>query len=100
MAEKANITKAELHHLAELARIKLDPKEEDKLLKDLGEILGYFTELQKLNTENVPPMTGCTDLRNIFRDDTEHENTNRGAGVEAFPESKNGFLKVPSVFEE
>ncbi|MGB7957596.1 MAG: Asp-tRNA(Asn)/Glu-tRNA(Gln) amidotransferase subunit GatC [Minisyncoccia bacterium] len=100
MAEKTNITKAELHHLAELARIKLDPKEEDKLIKDLGSILGHFEELRALDTKTVPPMMGGTDLRNVFRDDTERENTNRGAGVDAFPESKNGFLKVPSVFEE
>ena len=100
MAEKAAITKEELRHLAELARIELDPQEEEKLLKDLGSILDYFKELQKLDTANVPPMTGGTDLRNIFRDDTERENTNRGAGVEAFPESESGFLKVPPVFEE
>jgi aspartyl-tRNA(Asn)/glutamyl-tRNA(Gln) amidotransferase subunit C len=100
MTETAKITKEELRHLAALARIELDPKEEDKLLKDLGEILGYFTELQKLDTANVAPMTGGTDLRNVFRDDTERENTNRGAGIDAFPENENGFLKVPPVFEE
>jgi Asp-tRNA(Asn)/Glu-tRNA(Gln) amidotransferase C subunit len=44
-------------------------------------------------------MAGGTDLKNIFREDTERENTDRGAGVELFPESKNGFLKVPPVFE-
>lgn len=100
MTERARITKEELRHLADLARIELDPKEEDKLQKDLGDILGYFTELQKLDTANVPPMTGCTDLRNVFRGDAERENTDRGAGTEAFPESEHGFLKVPSVFEE
>jgi len=94
------ISKEELRHLAELARIKLDPGEEDKLIKDLGNILDHFKELQELDTSNAAPMTGGTDLRNIFRDDTERENTNRGAGVEAFPESENGFLKVPPVFEE
>ena len=99
MAEKANITKEELLHLATLARIQLAPEEEAKLLKDLSEILGYFTELQKLDTTNVAPMTGCTDLRNVFRNDTERENTNRGAGIESFPENENGFLKVPPVFE-
>jgi aspartyl-tRNA(Asn)/glutamyl-tRNA(Gln) amidotransferase subunit C len=99
MAERAKITKEELRHLAELARIKLDPEEEDKLLKDLGNILGHFKELRSLDTKNVPPMTGGTDLRNVFRSDTERENTNRGAGIEAFPESENGFLKVPPVFE-
>ena len=45
-------------------------------------------------------MTGGTDLLNVFRDDTERENTDRGAGAEAFPESEGGFLKVPPVFEE
>lgn len=52
------ISKSTLEHLAKLARIELDPKEEEKLLKDLGEILEYFAELQKLETANVPPMAG------------------------------------------
>jgi len=45
------------------------------------------------------PMAGGTDLKNIFREDTERENTNQGAGVEAFPEKEKGYLKVPPVFE-
>jgi len=94
------ISKTELLHLAELARIELDPKEEDRLLADLGNILDHFKELQELDTANVPPMTGGTDLRNVFRNDTERENTNQGAGIEAFPEKEDGFLKVPPVFEE
>ncbi len=95
----AQLGKHELEHLAKLARIELDPKEEEKLLKDLGNILDHFKELQELDTTNVAPMTGGTDLRSVFREDGERENTNRGAGVEAFPEKKDGFLKVPPVFE-
>jgi aspartyl-tRNA(Asn)/glutamyl-tRNA(Gln) amidotransferase subunit C len=99
----SGIGKKELEHLAQLSRIELDPREEDKLIADLGAILGYFKELQELDTANVPPMTGGTDLMNVFREDTveagAHENTNRGAGVDAFPESKDGYLKVPPVFE-
>ena len=93
------IDKHTLEHLAKLARIELDPKEEEKLLKDLGNILDHFKELQQVDTANVAPMTGGTDLINIFRDDAGRESTNRGAGVEAFPESKDGFLKIPPVFE-
>jgi aspartyl-tRNA(Asn)/glutamyl-tRNA(Gln) amidotransferase subunit C len=97
------INKHKLEHLAKLARMELDPKEEEKLLKDLGVILDYVEQLKALDTASVPPMAGGTDLRNVFREDTEDaggtENTNRGAGVEAFPESKNGYLKVPPVFE-
>lgn len=101
----SSITKKELEHLAELARVELDPKEEEKMLADLGEILNYFKELQALSTEDIPPMTGGTDLINVLRPDGTndgdggHENTNRGAGVDAFPESKKGYNKVPPVFE-
>jgi len=95
----SSINKHELEHLAKLSRLSLDPKEEEKLIKDLGSILDHFKELESLDTANVIPMTGGTDLKNVFREDAERENTNRGAGVEAFPEKENGFLKIPPVFE-
>ena len=95
----STITKTELEHLAKLARIELDPKFEEKLLKDIGAMLEYFEQLKELDTTSVLPMTGGTDLRNILREDSERENTNKGAGLEAFPEKKDGYLKVPAVFE-
>lgn len=84
--------------MAGLARIKLGAAEEEKLLKDLTNILGHFEELQKLDLSGVEPMTGGTSNNNVFREDGERENTDKGAGVEAFPEKQNGFLKVPPVF--
>lgn len=101
----SSISKKELEHLADLSRIELNPGEEEKLLKDLGAILDHFKELQALDTANVVPMTGGTDLMNVLRPDSAEdgdggrENTNRGAGVDAFPESKGGYNKVPPVFE-
>jgi aspartyl-tRNA(Asn)/glutamyl-tRNA(Gln) amidotransferase subunit C len=95
----SSLSKHDLEHLAKLARIELDPKEEEKLLKDLGNILDHFKELQELDTSNVAWMAGGTDLRNVFREDGERLNTDRGAGTDAFPEKKDGFLKVPPVFE-
>jgi aspartyl-tRNA(Asn)/glutamyl-tRNA(Gln) amidotransferase subunit C len=102
-SSSGSIGKKELEHLARLSRIELDPGEEEKLIKDLGNILDHFKELQELDTSNIAPMTGGTDLTNVFRadgkDDGGRESTNRGAGTEAFPESKDGYLKVPPVFE-
>lgn len=105
-----SIDKKSLEHLAELARLELEPKEEEKLLNDLQKILAYFEELKLLDTSDVEPMNphtkfgvgvnGGTNLKNVFREDEERENTNTGAGVDAFPESERGFLKVPPVFEQ
>lgn len=98
----AEINKKSLEHLAELARLQLTAAEEEKFLKDLGNILDYFKELQEVNTDNVRPMTGGTMLKNITSDD---EAFARGRFQESdklraqFPDHENGFLKVPPVFE-
>lgn len=103
-----SIDKATLEHLAELARLELDAGEEEKLLRDLEKILSYFEELKSLDASDieppvvsrVEPMSGGTNLKNIFREDDERENTDKGEGVDAFPETEEGFLRVPPVFEQ
>ncbi len=95
----SEIDKKIIEYLAELSRIELDGKEEEKLLADLRKILDHFDELKSLDTSGVEPMNGGTELKNSLREDEERTNTNRGAGADVFPESKDGFLKVPPVFE-
>lgn len=93
------VTKEDLDHLAGLARIRLTETEETRLAGDLEKILDHFKELQTLDTSAVEPMAGGTTLRNVFREDTDRENTNRGKGADQFPETKDGYDKVPPVFE-
>ena len=100
------LTKKDLQHLAELARIELSAeggsssggKENEKLQKDLGAILDYFKELQELNTDGIEPMTGGTNLKNILREDEAGKINNTGKGSEQFPEKQGGYLKVPPIF--
>ena len=109
------LTKKDLEHLAELARIELDNEApmsadsgngvptakrvgKEKLQKDLGAILDYFKELQGVDTENVEPMTGGTELKSVVREDVAGNTDDTGKGPEQFPDSKNGYLKVPPIF--
>ncbi|MBU6141929.1 Asp-tRNA(Asn)/Glu-tRNA(Gln) amidotransferase subunit GatC [Patescibacteria group bacterium] len=91
------LTKKELEHLADLARIELKEGEEAKLQHDLDEVLEYFKELQVLDTETVAPMTGGTDVRNALRDDASVLPEQVGKGPAAFPEKHDGYLKVPPI---
>jgi len=95
----SSITKKELEHLAKLARLNLSEREEKKLLEDLREILAYFEKLGELDTSEVAPMNGGTELQNIFREDEERKDTLRGQGRDNFPETKDGSLSVPEVFK-
>lgn len=92
------ISKKTLEYLAGLARIKLDGRSGGKLLNDLERILGYFTELNEVSTEGVAPMTGAPRLLNALREDGELLDDDLGKGADAFPDNKNGFLKIPNVF--
>lgn len=94
----ADLNKKTLEHLAELARIELKTGEEEKLLKDLQMILGHFEELQSLDTSGIEPMTGGTELKNIFREDAVGKTDDTGKGAESFPDKEGDYLKVPPVF--
>jgi aspartyl-tRNA(Asn)/glutamyl-tRNA(Gln) amidotransferase subunit C len=95
----------DVEYLAKLARIELTPAEEEKFTKDLGKLFDHFKELQSVNTDNVKPMTGGTELNNIFRSDNEslkskEERDNERVNIiKSFPDKKDEFLKVPQVFE-
>jgi len=85
---------------AHLARVKLSGKETSKLDKDLQKILDHFRELEGLDTKGVNPMTGGTEAQNVFRDDKSDTRKHRPTGgADHFPEEKDGYLKVPKVFE-
>ncbi len=94
------INKKTLLHLADLARIELTEKEQERIQKDLGEILNYFKDLEQLDTKNVEPLSGGTDIKNSFRDD-EALNMKLDGELcfDAFPEKKGRYNKVPPVFE-
>lgn len=94
------VNKELLKNLAELARLDLGGDEKE-IAEDLKKIVDYFEELKEIDTEDVLPVSGGTDLVNIFREDEydKGKQLSREKAVQAFPEEKNGFLKVPPVFE-
>ena len=93
------LDKKQIEHLAKLARLELTAAEEKKYLADLEKILNHFQELQELNTDNVAPLTGGTELKSVFRADEINENRlSPEEATKAFPEHSQGYLKVPPVF--
>jgi aspartyl-tRNA(Asn)/glutamyl-tRNA(Gln) amidotransferase subunit C len=94
------LKKEDLKHLCDLARIEVPAAEEEKLLKDLGEILDHFEELKEIDTDQVAPMTGGTALKNVVREDEAAEqDIDSWRSVGQFPDKEGDFLKIPPVFE-
>ena len=94
-----SIDKKTLEYLANLSRIKLEKKEEERFLKDLWEILNYFELLKEVGTENIEPLSGGTITENVFREFEKEEKGEKEKLKEQFFEKKDNYLKIPPVFE-
>lgn len=90
----------DIQKLAQLARIKLDKKEQESLEKDLNSVLDYIGKLKGVKMEDAPELTYISAAENVFRsDDAPKEPFGNSVGLlEAAPEKKKGFVKVKKVF--
>jgi aspartyl-tRNA(Asn)/glutamyl-tRNA(Gln) amidotransferase subunit C len=93
------INKDLVNYLEKLARIELSSDEEDKVEKELGEILGYIDVLSELDTEGVEPMSHAFPVCNVYREDVVTNSDNRDAVLANAPHSKDGCFKVPKTVE-
>jgi aspartyl-tRNA(Asn)/glutamyl-tRNA(Gln) amidotransferase subunit C len=64
-----SLTRAEVQHIAELAKLQLTEAEEALYQEQLSDILDYMQRLNALDTEAIPPTATVLPLRNVMRDD-------------------------------
>jgi len=93
------LSKDEIKNIAVLARISLREDEIEKYQKELSGILEYFSELDKLDTENVQAIGHITGMQNNFRSDEHFDFGEIGKEdiLKNVPETKDGYVKVKSV---
>ena len=109
------LSNKEVGHIAQLVRIKLTEKEEEKFKRELSSILDFVKKLNELDTKNVDPalagkggveplyqVTGIVNaLRSDeYRKDFEmNEDLNKKLIGQA-PSRQDRFIKVKSVLKK
>lgn len=94
------LSKEEITHIAGLARIRLTEDETEKYRQDLSQVLDFFRELESVDTEGVVVDGMITGKENGWREDIERSapDIEQGAIKSLFPDRKDDYLKVKSVF--
>lgn len=95
----ADINKEELIRLANLARIELNPEEEERFLKDFEGILKYFDHLKELSPR---PDYRVEGKKVLLREDSELMSdhfSDSSSIIKEFPEEKDNMNKIPPVFK-
>lgn len=91
------VTRKEVEHIAELARLHLTEQEIDEYTLQLNNILEYVDKLNELNTENIKPLSHPIEGVNIFRDDKVKSSVKREDALKNAPSKDDEFFKVPKV---
>ena len=90
------ITKKDVEHLAQLARIELKENEAEVLVTEIDSILGYVGQIKDINgnLEKVIPK-----LRNVMREDipTNEPGQYREKLLDNTPSREGDYLKVKKI---
>jgi aspartyl-tRNA(Asn)/glutamyl-tRNA(Gln) amidotransferase subunit C len=108
MNGQSGVTIEDVRRVAELANLELTQEEEPRMQRDLNAILGYVSQLNELDTSDVPPMAQVGDVLESgllylqgegLRRDVVQPCIDRAEVMAAAPETDGRFFKVPKVIE-
>ncbi len=91
------LTREEVLHVAQLARLSLEPAEVELFTRQLNDILAYVEKLQELDTAGIAPMAHVIPVFNAFRADEVKTGLPRDEALENAPEGEEGNFVVPRI---
>lgn len=95
----ARISKEDVRHVADLARLSFSDEELDMYTKQIDDMIGFVEKLNELDTENVEPTTHVLELANVLREDEARDWLTQEEALKNAPEEKDGQVKVPAILE-
>jgi aspartyl-tRNA(Asn)/glutamyl-tRNA(Gln) amidotransferase subunit C len=97
--QETKLSRVEVEHIAELAKLNLTDEEKEKFREQLSAILEYAEVLQRLDTEAIPPTATVLPLRNVMVADEVRPSFSREDILANTPEAENGCFKVRAILE-
>jgi aspartyl-tRNA(Asn)/glutamyl-tRNA(Gln) amidotransferase subunit C len=93
------LTREEVLHVAELARLGLSDAEVARFQEQLSDILTYADRLQQVDLSHIPPSARVQDLQTVLRDDEVRPSFPREAILANAPQAAEGCFRVPPVLD-
>jgi aspartyl-tRNA(Asn)/glutamyl-tRNA(Gln) amidotransferase subunit C len=102
MSEKSEIQVDEklVREIAFLARLDLTEEETKTFVHQFQNILRYFSMLNELDTENIPPAYLSSGRKSMAREDEVEESVPTEEFLANAPESKDDYVVIPRVHME
>ena len=95
----ARITRADVEHVARLARLELTYAELDASTEQLEAILEHAEDVAQLDLTDVEPTAHPLPLVNVVRADTVGPTLDRDEVLAAAPATEDGRFRVPRILD-
>jgi aspartyl-tRNA(Asn)/glutamyl-tRNA(Gln) amidotransferase subunit C len=91
------LSRADVEHVAHLARLGLTDEELDRLEGQLNDILDQYAILAEVPTDHIAPTAQTIELENILRDDVPGPSLPRDAVLENASDHDGAAIVVPAI---
>jgi aspartyl-tRNA(Asn)/glutamyl-tRNA(Gln) amidotransferase subunit C len=96
----APLTRDDVAHVANLARLELTDDELDTFTGQLANILDHAADVEALDVSDIPPTSHPYHLANVTRPDVVRPGVDRDEVLAQAPEAESGRFKVPTILAE
>jgi len=90
------LDRAQVLHVARLARLELDEHDVERMAAELSKVLEHVDRVRELDLDGVEPTSHAVDLAGVMRPDEPVPCLPREAALAAAPEPVDGGFGVPS----
>ena len=94
------ISRADVAHVAKLARLDLTDDELEMFTGQLAAVLDHAADIEALDTDGVPPTAHPRPIENVFRDDIPAASLDRDEVLAMAPETEDNRFRVPRILGE
>jgi aspartyl-tRNA(Asn)/glutamyl-tRNA(Gln) amidotransferase subunit C len=94
------LTRADVEHVALLARLSLTDDELERFTEQLGVILDHAAQVAALDTAGVEPTAHPLPLVNVLRADDVVPSLDPAEVLAMAPDAEDGRFRVPRILEE
>jgi aspartyl-tRNA(Asn)/glutamyl-tRNA(Gln) amidotransferase subunit C len=80
-----------------LARLALSDADLDTMTRELSSIVGFVSQLEKIDTADVSPLAHPLDTQNVFRADVPKPSLTTAEALQSAPRHDGEYFLVPAV---
>ncbi|MGP6173391.1 Asp-tRNA(Asn)/Glu-tRNA(Gln) amidotransferase subunit GatC [Corynebacterium sp. A21] len=94
------ISRDEVAHLAKLSRLALSEEELKEFATQIDGIIGYVSDVQKVDAQGVAPMSHPHAIQTAMREDVEEKTLTAEQALDQAPAVEDQRFVVPQILGE